>query len=538
MLSRAVAVIFGLILARFIWAGPPSGTDPYGSALNFLKQHDLSAAVSSLQTALKTDSRNLKMRNLLGIILLEAGKAKEAEAEFQETVTIEPRFYPARKNLAVAEFTLGRFDIAKTNFKKVLGQKPDDPIAFLYLGELAYRSGDLPQASIDFQKSMPNLFGVPGFAVHYADCLIQSGKIPEAVGVLRQLPEGAADAQFAAGVLLARAHDYADSSHCFHQARRGYADPYAAAYNEALTELQGGLYQDVIDTVEGIPREIPAKGELLNLEGAAFRKLNRVSEAYKALRKAAELSPNEEQNYIDLADLCLDYNNYDLGREIINIGLKSIPDSERLYLHRGVMNAMRAKLSEAEADFQFAADLAPRATLPKAALSLTWIAMGDVTKATQTLRECDKSNQSDFAIPFLLGQVLTRQAADIGSTMQAEAIAAFEKAVALNPNYAPAHAELGKILLRQGDEARGIAELEKSLSQDPQERTAAYQLAQAYRKKGEQERASELMARVRDLTTNERDQDLKKSMVLIVRQAGNMGRDSESSLSREQLRLR
>lgn len=523
MLAKSGTIMFSVILARSVSAGPPCGTNPYDCALNLLGEHELSAAISTLQAALKTDSHSLKILNLLGISLLEAGRTKEAEVEFRQAVAIEPRFYPARKNLAIAEFTLGQFDTAKANLQKVIAQKSGDSVSLLYLGELSYRSGNWHQASANFEKSGASLFSIPAFAVHYGDCLIRSGRLTEAASVLRQVPENAADAQFAAGLLLAKAGSYADAAHCFHQARRGYANPYAAAYNEALTELEAGLYQGVIDTVEGLLRDGQVKGELLNLEAAAYRKLNRVREAYDTLRRAAQLSPYEEQNYIDLADLCLDYDNYDLGREIINIGLKSIPDSERLYLHRGVLDAMRANLSQAEADFEFAAQLAPQAALPRAALGLTWMAMGDIPKATRTLRECDKSNHSDFAISFLLGEALIRQGAGAGSAAETEAITAFEKALIFNPGYAPARAELGKILLRRGDEARGIAELEKSLDQDPQERTAAYQLAQVYRKHGQQQRASELMARVRNLNAKDRDQDLKRAMVLIVRQTGNTG---------------
>lgn len=534
LLARCGAVILVCVLSRFVAAEPPPcGDDLYECALNFVNQRNLPGAAAILYGELKKEPRNIRSQNLLGIILLETGKTREAESQFRQALALQPKFYPARKNLAVAEFTLGEFDKAKSNFEEVLVEKPGDPVSLLYIGEFAYRRGDCAQALSAFEASGASVASVPPFAVHDADCLIRSGRAGDALQPLQRLPPNAADVQFAAGMLLAKARQYPQAAEFFHRARQGSVDAYAAGYNQALTELQGGLYQAAVDTVGELLRSDQTKSELLNLQAAAYRKLDRVRDAYDALRKAAQLSPTEEQNYIDLADMCLDYNNYDLGFEIINLGLKSIPDSERLYLHRGVMNAMRGKLSEAEADFQFVADLDPKSALPQAALSLTWMAMGDAPKAIRTLRERDKENRTNFAISFLLGQALTRQGTQTGSSEEAEAIAAFDKAIRLNPQYAPARAELGKLLLRRGDQVRGIDELEKTIKLDPNDRTAAYQLAQAYRKKGEQQKASEMIAHVTKLNAQDRDQDLKRAMVLIVRQTGGTGAASPKLASPE-----
>jgi tetratricopeptide (TPR) repeat protein len=492
--------------------------DAYECAVALVTRHDLPAAALELQKLLANEPRNLKAGNLLGIVLLEQGKPEAAKAEFQKVVNFEPQFYPALKNLAIARFTLGEYAPAAADFKRVLAMKPDDPIASLYLGELSYRSGDSAQALLNFRKSGAAVLSIPAFSVHYADCLLKSDKTNEAISVLDQLNESAGEAQFAAGVLLFRAKDFPAAARSFHRAQKSYSDPCAAGYNEGLSNLRSDANEAVVEVVNRILPACQDKSELLNLEAAAYRKLNQVQPAYNALKKAAELSPYNEQNYIDLSDLCIDYNNYELGADIIDLGLKKIPDSQRLYLHKGIMEAMRGNLSKAESNFQFAADIAPDANLPKAALSLTWMAMGQVPKAVETLRAADKKNGADFTIPFLLAQALIRQGIAAGSSEEREAIAAFEKAVALNPQYAPARAELGKLFLRKGEEARGIAELEKALALDPKERTAAYQLAQVYRKKGNQHRAAELNARVRSLNADDRDQDLKRAMISIVRQ--------------------
>ncbi len=532
MLERLGTLTAGLLVAS-TWALPCT-TEPYECAMASLARHDPRAAAATLREFLKRDPGNLKARNLLGIALLENGDTKEAAAAFSHALAENPAFYPARKNLAVAQFTLGQFDLAERNFEKVLAEHGDDPVSYLYLGEFAFRAGDCVRASQAFANAGQSLGSIPAFAVHYAECLIQSKRTADAILVLRSVPVAAADAQFAAGLLLAKAGSYKEAAPFFHQARQGFNDRYAAVYNEVYSYFQAGQYQEVVDIVDNLVREGSAKGELLNFQASAYRKLNNVRDAYAALRQAVRISPNDEANYIDLADLCLDHDNFDLGLEIVNIGLKNIPDSERLHVHRGAMLAMTGKLNDAESDFEFAAEMSPDASLPQVALSMIWMYSGDLPKAIETLRRRDKNNTTDFTIPFLLGQALTRQGVESGSPEEKEAISVFEKAVRLDPNYAAARAELGKMLLRRGEEARAITELERALSLDPQDRTAAYQLAQVYRKKGQQQRAAELRARVSDLNARDRDQDLRRAMVKIVRDSGDHGRASAPSLHQGQ----
>ena len=67
----------------------------------------------------------------------------------------------------------------------------------------------------------------------------------------------------------------------------------------------------------------------------------RIKEAYDALRAATRLEPTAPRHYIDLATICLDHENYDLGLEIVEIGLRSLPRSGTLHIQRGVLLVMK-----------------------------------------------------------------------------------------------------------------------------------------------------------------------------------------------------
>ena len=54
-------------------------------------------------------------------------------------------------------------------------------------------------------------------------------------------------------------------------------------------------------------------------------------------------------------------------------------------------------------------------------------------------------------------------------------------------SFAPAHSELGRLLLKRDDVDGAITELEQATDLDPEATAALYNLAQAYRRKGDRD---------------------------------------------------
>ena len=70
-----------------------------------------------------------------------------------------------------------------------------------------------------------------------------------------------------------------------------------------------------------------ATSEGLNLLAQAYEKDNETQKALDTLRQATALYPGDENNYLDLANICLDHESYPLGREVVEIGLMYKPES-------------------------------------------------------------------------------------------------------------------------------------------------------------------------------------------------------------------
>jgi predicted Zn-dependent protease len=499
------------------------GATPYDCAVAQVERQELDAAIRTLHQILKQSPRDLKALNLLGIALTNAGRMDEANQRFQQALKLDPTFYPALKNLAINEFNTGRLAEARRHFDQVLTRVPEDEVAHVHLAEIHYQAKGLRAALPHYEKAQRRVFQNPTWMLHYAACLLEQGERVRAAAVLDQLDANDATSRFEAGTILGEAGVYTEAARFFASARRSYKEPYAAAYNQILMLIDAGNHEDAIRVAEELFAQGTQPAELYNLISRAYVKAGHIQQAYDALRTATRLEPGVEAHYLDLVLICLDHENFDLGLEIVEVGLHHRPSSGPLHVQRGVLLAMKGSVAEAEKEFDAARKLAPEAVVPYIALAMAWMETGQSAKAVDLLRTRSRADEKNPLIFYTLGVALLRSGADPDDAAGAEAIAAFDMAVRLNPDFAPARLQLGKLLLKRGDAKQAVVHLERAVALDPDSPAPAYSLAQAYRRTGDTARAQELLARVSKLNAQERGddsgEDLKRIVRRIVREA-------------------
>ena len=487
---------YGLLL--FLVAGFPlftraadecNGVPLYDCAVTLIQQGRFPAAVGVLEKLTAESPRNLKALNLLGIAHGALGDLEKANQRLRQALEVDPGFLPALKNLSINEFRLGHMNQAQVGLETVLKSSPNDEVIHLYLGEIAYNGKQSGEAVDHYEKSGAQVYPV---ILHYAECLIETGRKKELSSVLGAIPAEDAEKQFQAGILLGKAGAYLEAAPYFGRARKHATDPYKAAYNQTLMLIRGGDYPGAIQLSNGLLFAGQRRAELSNLVSEAFLKTGQVDKAYSALRTAIALQPEVEDNYGDLIGICLDQANYELGLEVVDEGLKHLPDSYRLHLQRGQILAQKGLYEESERDLEIASRLSPSESAPYVALGFSWMQRGETAKAMEVLRARVKAKPDDFVLAYMLGLVLNRS----GVETDTEARVAFEASVRLNPRFSRARGELGKLLLRSGDVSGAIEQLETAVKLDPEDATAAYLLGQAYRRKGDTARAQDMLNRV------------------------------------------
>ncbi len=468
------------VFSQSVWAQ----SSDYQTAVSLVQQRKFDQAFPILKQLLDRSPDDLKVRNLLGIALSAAGRRNDANEQFKKVLELDPKFFPALKNLAVNELALGLSKEAEIHFEEVLKQSPQDPTSHWGLAEIAF-------ASRNFER---------------------------AVSLLQRIPlEADANIQFQAGLLLAKLEKYEAAARRFEMARKGYPDPYQAGYNLVFVLFKNGDFIAAIRTGEEMLAGGYRKAELYNLLAQAYEKGRETKKAYDSLRAATDLEPQDETNYLDLIALCMRQQNYDLSLEIAGIGARLIPGSHRLHLHRGVALVMKGSLEDAIKEFQTAGELAPEDGLPQVALGLALIQMDRQPEAIAHLRRQIERRPRDPRVSWLLGEALSRSAIQPGSEEEKEAIGALEKSIQLDARLPQSRALLGKILLRRGDVGRAAEQLEKALELDPEDMTATYQLAQALQRQGQTERARQLFEKVSQ-AKSEKLQPAQRDLLRVIRE--------------------
>jgi Flp pilus assembly protein TadD len=486
-------------------ADPACGKDPYECAESYIKQGKYDLAVQVLNPPLAKSPRDLKALNLFGVALAGKGQVEEATRELRKALRLDPRYSPALRSLAAIELGLNQTAQAKGHLEQALKLQPADPAANLLLGKILYRENRCDLAVRHFNKSGDALHTDTEAILGYAQCSLNEGDSQVAKTKLTLLPLDDSEAHFKAGKLLAEAKDYAAAAAEFGMARKNSKDPYLAGYNQALAYVRALDYDAAVRTANELLNLGFETAELANVAGTAYMKNGQSKEAYNALRLATHLDPNNEESYIGLCEIALDKEEYNQGLEIADIGLSHVPKSDRLYVERGVMRAMKGQFDEAEQDFASANKLAPDEVLPSVALGLVSMQKGDLSKAIALLRESAQRHPHEYFAQYWYAVALIHAGAAPGTPAENDVLAALEASVQANPDFWHSRAELGKILLKRGKVDRAIVELERATALNPNSTTPLYLLAQAYRSKGEGARAQELLARVSKMQQDERE---------------------------------
>jgi Flp pilus assembly protein TadD len=511
----AVAALFWMMLLPVAMARAADSAT-YAQAEALVRQGQWDQGIDLLQQLLKAEPSNLKALNLLGIALTGKGDLVAADREFQRAVGVDPHFSPALKNLAINEYTQKKTVDAERHFAEALAAAPNDPVIHAYLGHIAYSHKEYQKAAEHLEKS-GNLMHDPAVVAELAESCLEVGQQQRALDVLSGVNQKslAPRQQFRIGLALARHDLYSQAAPYFQSVQAAYPDSYDAAFNLAICDVLSKQFSQAVTVLNAIASRGHKTAELDNLLAEAFEGNQQHQDAINALREATQLDPKDENNYVDLATLCTNYDAYELGLQIIEVGLHYHPDSDRLIFQRGVLEAMTNHFDLAENDFQTASRLAPNKNLTYVAMGVSYMQTGHLPEAIQSLRGRLKQKPDDPILLYLLGDALIRSGTSPGDPNFAEAQSSLEKSVKLNPELAASRADLGKLYLKANRLEDARQQLERALAIDPKDKTALSQLAVVYRKTGKPDMAATMLTTLNKLNEEDRQQDQRERLRVV-----------------------
>ncbi len=434
---------------------------------------------------LAAQPRDVRLLTIRGIALERLDQLPESLASFERALAVDPESVPALKGATEVAYR-ARSPKAAALVKRVLAREPQDETARAMAGVLAVESGQCDVAIRHFERSGAALDSNAPALTQYGGCLLRADRPKEAVNI-------------------------------FERAVRVSPDRGASQYNLAVAELQAGNPARAIEAAERALAIAPDDANALSVFAAASAETGRLQPAIDAMRKAIAIAPGEERYYMDLAVLCLDHDAPDLALEVTNAGLARIPSSARLYTLRGAIHADRAELDEATGDFEQAARLSPDALYGSVGLSLVLRQTAQLPEAIALLRSKLAQKPRDATLNYLLGDALMRSEPAADTPVFREAERAFRRAVAARPQFAKAHAALGKLYLRSGNAAAAAEKLETAVRMDPDDRLALNQLVMAYRQLGRTSEAAQAAEQLKSVLDRERSEEVARNRMRLVR---------------------
>lgn len=467
-----------LLIASLILISPHVSAQDDSPAINPQQMLD------QVERKLKEQPSNPRLLAARGAALEALHRDQEALESFNRSLVISPKFLAALEGAAEISY---RIRGAKTMeyLARILEQDPQNLMAHAMAGEVAFESADCAAANRHFAAAETEASTSATALQHWGECLLKTG----------------------------------DSSAAY--LRLQMASAMAPQDRRILYELGLALFMDhrypaALDVLKTIAED----AETLNLTGNIYAAQDKLGEAIAAFRRASELNPGDEQNYVDLASLCLEHQSFDVARDVVNAGIANIPDSAALFTLRGAIAAQTSDVEQSAADFERARRLQPNASYGDVGLSLLLRQQDQIDQAITLIRRRLAHNPADAQLNFLLGDLLM-QGAGAQERSREEAERLFRKAVHLDPKLAKAHAALGKLLL-QGDQPDAAAtELRRALGEDPGDRVALNQYILAMKRLNRLDEANAAVQRLREVLAQDRLAEVRKNRVRLILPSGS-----------------
>jgi tetratricopeptide (TPR) repeat protein len=389
---------------------------------------------------------------------------------------------------------------------------PDDPIINVYLGEAYFQQQEYTRAAECLHRAGTGAMSDPKVRLSLVIIYLKMHDKEAATALLGGLPPEALtpQAQAALGVSLLGSELPAGAAPYLEAARRAYPSSPDIAYDLALSQLGARHYTQAIATIMDLIAAGHESSELDNILSEAYEGNKETQPAVDALRKAISLDPEDDNNYLDFASLCIDHQDFNNASKVLEVGLGVDPRSARLLFERGILNAMQDHFDQAEKDFEESARLAPGDSSGYIGLGVTYIETGNTAQAIQVLRKRSALEPNNASLAYLLGEALMRSGVQPGEPGFLEAQETLERSVSLDPGISAPHAALGSIYLNQGKTQAAVDQLEQARAIDPKEKSAYAHLAIAYRRLGQPEKVKEVLSRLQAINAEERENPRQK----------------------------
>jgi tetratricopeptide (TPR) repeat protein len=301
------------------------------------------------------------------------------------------------------------------------------------------------------------------------------------------------ESELQTGIALTQQGHFSEAIPHLLAAKGRVGDEYAATFDLALCYVGTNQFNQAAVILEALKSSGHSTAAVNNLLAQAYIGATQPQKALAAFREAARQSPLDEKMYLLIADACMDHQWYEVGSEVLNIGLKNLPGSAKLHYERGVFSTLLDQPDQAKSDYEAAAKLARGTDISYMALGQKDLLEGNIRDAIEVTQRGIKAGNENYILLAIFGNSVALAGTGPGEPLFAEAESALEKSIAERPRYAPSQLALGELLLRAGRLGDAVAHLEEARQLMPTDPSIYSHLAVAYRRQGRADDAQQML---------------------------------------------
>ena len=305
--------------------------------------------------------------------------------------------------------------------------------------------------------------------------------------------EALAQDELRVGAALARRGQFSEAIPHLLAARARLGDDYRANFNLALCYIGTDQLESALPILAALRAQGHDNADVNNLLAQILVAKGEDGEAFTALERASSFTPENEKLYLFVSDACMAKQNYELGLQVVDLGLKNLPDSAWLHYERGMFLALLDQLDSGKNELILTGRIAPASDVAFVAATQEAMLEGHLKEAVRIAREGLGKGHQHFLLLTLLGEALLRSGIIPGQPEFQEAQNVLEKSTVDHPNDQGSQLALGKIYLLAGRLDDAILHLEIARSLNPSDPSAYSHLAVAYRRQGKVEKAEDAL---------------------------------------------
>ncbi len=435
--------------------------------------------------------------SLLGTVLGMQGRLDEARDALGEAVRLDPENPRFRRDWAVSQWQSGRPAAASESIGRALSADPADPTSLLVGGMIASALGD--------HELAVERLGAAGEAVDrqaaalaaLAASLYHGGRAAEArdaLGKVERLhprPESLA----AAANVAFRAGDHDSAARLFGLAEgSGHPRSGRMLFNQALSLFRLERFADARQVLETLLESEPGNADAWSLLGDTLRGAGDRQAAARAFERAIAADPSSERAYLELGSLLAERRaSWHAALGTAELAVRRFPASSATHQLKGLVHLRQQHFLDAAVSYGKALELNPDSAEPLVGLVVSLWASGQEDEALEAARNGVRRFPRSAALRHQIARMLVRRSERGDPLAAAQAVHELGEALALDPDFAEAHLELGSLALRRGELRPALESLTKAVELAPLNSRAHYALARCWRRLGNSDEAERAM---------------------------------------------